>query len=75
MLLETVKELLLVTGRIATIFPLLLLIALYMGKRSIGELPVFDFLVEMLELATAVAKAFAADIVQLPTGDYMVIKK
>ncbi|AIQ63480.1 hypothetical protein PSTEL_10720 [Paenibacillus stellifer] len=43
--METVKELLLVTGRIATIFPLLLLIALYMGKRSIGELPVFDFLV------------------------------
>jgi hypothetical protein len=30
---------------------------------------------EMLELATAVAKSFAADIVQLPTGDCMVIKK
>ena len=31
--------------RIITIFPLMLVIAHYMGKRSIGELPVFDFLV------------------------------
>ncbi|WP_194542720.1 DUF421 domain-containing protein [Paenibacillus sp. FSL W7-1279] len=43
--MELVKDLLLVTGRIVTIFPLLLAIALFMGKRSIGELPVFDFLV------------------------------
>lgn len=43
--METVKELLLVAGRIVTIFPLILLTTLYMGKRSIGELPVFDFLV------------------------------
>lgn len=39
------KDLLVVTGRILTIFPLMLFIALYMGKRSIGELPVFDFLI------------------------------
>lgn len=43
--METVKELLLITGRIATIFPLILIVTLYMGKRTIGELPVFDFLV------------------------------
>lgn len=43
--MELIKELLVVTGRILTIIPLLLLVALYMGKRSIGELPVFDFLV------------------------------
>jgi uncharacterized membrane protein YcaP (DUF421 family) len=43
--MELMKELLLVTGRILTIIPLMLLVALYMGKRSIGELPVFDFLV------------------------------
>lgn len=43
--MELVKDLLLVAGRIVTIFPLLLAIALFMGKRSIGELPVFDFLV------------------------------
>lgn len=45
MVLELLKELLLVSGRIVTIFPLLLAIALFMGKRSVGELPVFDFLV------------------------------
>lgn len=39
------KDLLVVTGRILTILPLMLFVALYMGKRSIGELPVFDFLV------------------------------
>lgn len=43
--MELVKELLIVAGRIITIIPLMLLVALYMGKRSIGELPVFDFLV------------------------------
>ncbi|WP_372631412.1 hypothetical protein [Cohnella sp.] len=30
---------------------------------------------ELLELATAVAKAFSADIVRFPTGDCMIIKK
>ncbi|WP_029192772.1 DUF421 domain-containing protein [Paenibacillus harenae] len=43
--MEIIKDLLLVAGRIITIFPLMLMVALYMGKRSIGELPVFDFLV------------------------------
>lgn len=43
--MHLIKDLLVVTGRILTILPLMLFIALYMGKRSIGELPVFDFLV------------------------------
>lgn len=34
-----------VLGRIITILPLALFATLYMGKRSIGELPIFDFLV------------------------------
>ncbi|WP_408010631.1 DUF421 domain-containing protein [Pseudalkalibacillus sp. A8] len=34
-----------VIGRIITILPFMLFVTLYMGKRSIGELPVFDFLV------------------------------
>lgn len=34
-----------ILGRIVTILPLALFATLYMGKRSIGELPVFDFLV------------------------------
>lgn len=45
MWMETLKDSLLVAGRIITIFPLMLAIGLFMGKRSIGELPVFDFLV------------------------------
>ncbi|MFC4598134.1 DUF421 domain-containing protein [Cohnella hongkongensis] len=43
--MDMLKDLLLVTGRIVTIFPLMLLIGLFMGKRSVGELPIFDFLV------------------------------
>ncbi|PRR82224.1 DUF421 domain-containing protein [Clostridium vincentii] len=43
--MELMMDLLIVTGRILTILPLMLGIALYMGKRSIGELPVFDFLI------------------------------
>ncbi|WP_453994233.1 DUF421 domain-containing protein [Bacillus nitroreducens] len=40
-----IKEILLVYGRIITILPLLLVMTLYMGKRSIGQLPVFDLLI------------------------------
>lgn len=43
--MELIKDLLIVVGRIFTIIPLLLVVTLYMGKRAIGELPVFDFLV------------------------------
>lgn len=43
--MELVKELLVVVGRIVTILPLMLGITFFMGKRSIGELPVFDFLI------------------------------
>lgn len=43
--METVKEILVVYGRIITILPLLLVVTLFMGKRSIGEMPVFDFLI------------------------------
>ncbi|MFC4078011.1 DUF421 domain-containing protein [Salinithrix halophila] len=38
------QEILVILGRIVTIFPLLLIVTLYMGRRSIGELPVFDFM-------------------------------
>jgi uncharacterized membrane protein YcaP (DUF421 family) len=43
-LMDSVK----VLGRIFTILPLLLFLGLYMGKRSIGEIPVFDFLVVLV---------------------------
>ncbi|MGM0829117.1 MAG: DUF421 domain-containing protein [Bacillota bacterium] len=43
--MEYALQILKILGRIATILPLALFATLYMGKRSIGELPVFDFLV------------------------------
>jgi len=43
--LELLKDNLLLAGRIITILPLMLVTTLIMGKRSIAELPVFDFLV------------------------------
>jgi uncharacterized membrane protein YcaP (DUF421 family) len=47
-----------VLGRIVTILPLMLVIGLYMGRRSIGELPVFDILV-ILVLGTVVGADIA----------------
>jgi hypothetical protein len=41
--MEVLKDILLVYGRIFTILPLLLMATLFMGKRSIGELPVLTF--------------------------------
>lgn len=45
LLLEIVYDLLSIAGRIFTIFPLLLFVAMFMGRRLVGELPVFDFLI------------------------------
>lgn len=44
-MLELLKDVALVLGRVVTILPLLLFVTLFMGKRAIGELPVFDFLI------------------------------
>ncbi|MED1726247.1 DUF421 domain-containing protein [Brevibacillus parabrevis] len=43
--MELFSESLIVIGRVCSILPLLLVVTLFMGKRSIGELPVFDFMV------------------------------
>lgn len=43
--MELMKEFFVLFVRIITIIPLMLIITLYMGKRAIAELPVFDFLV------------------------------
>ncbi|KAA0546159.1 DUF421 domain-containing protein [Bacillus sp. BGMRC 2118] len=42
--MELIKEFAIVLGRIVTILPLVLFMTLYMGRRSIGQLPIFDFL-------------------------------
>jgi uncharacterized membrane protein YcaP (DUF421 family) len=53
-----IKDSLLVIGRIYTIYPLLLIVALYMGRRSVGQLPIFDFLI-FLSLGSVVGADIA----------------
>lgn len=43
--MKLLEEMLILLGRVVTILPLMLFAALFMGRRSIGELPVFDFLI------------------------------
>jgi uncharacterized membrane protein YcaP (DUF421 family) len=59
---------LLIAGRIITILPLLLFITLFMGRRSIGELPVFDYLVIITLGAVAGADIADPSIRHLETG-------
>lgn len=56
--MEILFDMVKVLGRIVTILPLMLLMALFMGRRSIGELPVFDFLV-ILSLGAVVGADIA----------------
>lgn len=44
-MLNIFHDLLIVVGRIVTIIPLLLIVTIFMGKRVIGQLPIFDFLI------------------------------
>ncbi|MDF2892400.1 MAG: hypothetical protein K0R80_2767 [Clostridia bacterium] len=57
--MELLKNNFLLLGRIITILPLMLVVTLIMGKRSIAELPVFDFLV--IVILGAVVGADIAD--------------
>ena len=56
--MEFIYDLAKILGRIVTIFPLMLLVALFMGRRSVGELPVFDFLI-ILSLGSVVGADIA----------------
>lgn len=67
-MLEFMKEMLLVLGRIVTILPLLLFITIFMGKRAIGELPIFDFLIIVTLGAVVGADIADPDIKHLPTA-------
>ncbi|MCF6136105.1 DUF421 domain-containing protein [Pseudalkalibacillus berkeleyi] len=65
--MELAKDLLILLGRVVTILPLLLVVALFMGKRSIGELPVFDLLI-LLTLGSVVGADIAEpDVVHIHT--------
>ncbi|WP_434296039.1 DUF421 domain-containing protein [Clostridium sporogenes] len=57
--MELIKEFYILIGRIITILPLMLVVTLVMGKRSIAELPVFDFLI--IVILGAVVGADIAD--------------
>lgn len=67
-MLEFFKDSAIVLGRIITIMPLLLFVTLYMGKRAIGELPVFDFLIIVILGAIVGADIADPDIKHLPTA-------
>lgn len=59
--------------RIFTIFPLLLGMTLFMGRRSVGELPVFDFLI-VLALGSVVGADIAEpEIEHMPTAFAVVL--
>lgn len=66
-MLEFLKEILIVFGRIVTIIPLLLVVALFMGKRAIGELPVFDFIIVLILGSLVGADIADPDIHHMPT--------
>lgn len=66
-MLELLKDVALVLGRVVTILPLLLFVTLFMGKRAIGELPVFDFLIIITLGAVVGADIADPDIHHLST--------
>ncbi|WP_078547571.1 DUF421 domain-containing protein [Litchfieldia alkalitelluris] len=66
--MEIIKDILVVYGRIVTIIPLLLIVTLLVGKRSIGEIPVFDFII-IITLGSVVGADIADPSVNhLPTA-------
>ncbi|HAQ06769.1 MAG TPA: DUF421 domain-containing protein [Bacillus bacterium] len=56
--MKLLEEMLILLGRVITILPLMLFATLFMGRRSIGELPIFDFLI-LLALGAVVGADIA----------------
>ncbi len=67
-MLEFMKDILIVFGRVLTILPLLLFTTLFMGKRAIGEIPVFDFLIVLILGSVVGADIADPNIHHLPTA-------
>lgn len=67
-MLDLMKDLLIVSGRIITIIPLLFFMTLFMGKRAIAELPVFDFLIVIILGALVGADIADPEINHIPTA-------
>lgn len=66
--MEWLTDILLVLGRIVTILPLLLIVTLFMGKRPIGEVPVFDFMIIITLGSVAGADIAEPKIEHIPTA-------
>jgi uncharacterized membrane protein YcaP (DUF421 family) len=72
-MMELLKDMLILFGRIVTILPLLLFVTMMMGKRSIAELPVFDFLVIVVMGAVVGADIADMDISHIHTAVAIVL--
>lgn len=70
---EIMKGVPIVLLRIFTILPLLLFVTIFMGKRAIGELPIFDYLIIITLGAVTGADIADPDIKHLPTVIAIVI--
>ncbi len=64
---EMMKDISIVLVRIVTILPLLLFVTIFMGKRAIGELPVFDYLIIITLGSVAGADIADPNVKQIPT--------
>ncbi|WP_306303211.1 DUF421 domain-containing protein [Amphibacillus sediminis] len=71
--MNLLMDLVIVIGRIITILPLLLLVVLFMGKRAIGQLPVFDFIIIVILGAVVGADIADPSIDHLPTAFAIII--
>ncbi len=68
MILDLAKELVILFFRIITVLPLMIFITIMMGRRSIAELPVFDFLVVITLGAVVGADLADPNIDHIHTG-------
>ncbi|WP_163539883.1 DUF421 domain-containing protein [Gracilibacillus sp. YIM 98692] len=67
-MIETLQNVFTVFGRVITILPLLLFVTLFMGKRAIGQLPVFDFIIILTLGSVTGADIADPNINHLPTA-------
>ncbi|PAF23167.1 DUF421 domain-containing protein [Terribacillus saccharophilus] len=65
---ELIHDNLIVLARIITIIPLMLAVTLFMGKRAIGEMPVFDFMIIVILGALVGADIADPEIEHFPTA-------
>lgn len=66
-MLENFSDIFLVLARVLTILPLLFFTTIFMGKRAIGEIPVFDFLIILILGAVVGADIADVNIKHFPT--------